>query len=261
MAGKFKKKLKSGVNRLLRRSTDSQLDQEENNLALHTSPSRAALEISELAQRSLQVAAAPASLPVIKFPNDRAASTGVAPESIQFHGGSQLMPLDQVDKHESWGIFKMSVDALSKVSGVFGPLKEVVGSLVSFMDAFQTITENQEGYQRLRAQLAPLLNVLKQHDIAATPPSIAESIAELGLKIKEEIDNVEQSRHTGGVSRLWNAEQDAEMLRKCYEIIQTHIQGFAVNAKIDEWKITIERETVRVTNVPMKEGSELNCSG
>ncbi|KAG9103653.1 hypothetical protein FRC07_009949, partial [Ceratobasidium sp. 392] len=172
-------------------------------------------------------------------------------EPFQAPGGSQLAHLGPVDKHKSWGRFRKAVNTMSKVTDVFGPINDAVAPLVSLMDEFLTITETQEGYQDLRAQWAPLLDVLEKHDSAATPPSIAKSIAELGSKIKEEIDNAEQNRHTGSMSRLWNKEQDAEMVRKCYEIIQTHIQGFTVNAKIDEWKITIERETeTRLKGLP-----------
>ncbi|KAG9122042.1 hypothetical protein FRC07_001733, partial [Ceratobasidium sp. 392] len=284
MAGKFKKKIQSFINRSLGRSTGSQLDQEANSLALHTNPIRAAPEISELAQRGLQVAAASALLP-INFPDDHAtpiqspprpignnstramassalSSTpdplggsaliaGLASEPIQSHGGPPPTPLDQVGKQKSWDMFRISADALSKVGDMFGPLKEAVRPLVSFMDAFQTITENQEDFQELKAQLAPLLEILEQHDSAATPPSIAKSIAELGLKIKGEIDRVEQNQHKGGVSRLWNAEQDAEVLQKCHEHIRTHIQRFTVNAETDKWKIAIERETeTRLKGLP-----------
>ncbi|KAG9119840.1 hypothetical protein FRC07_004929, partial [Ceratobasidium sp. 392] len=310
MADKSKKKLKSGINRLLRRSTDSRHDQEANNLALLTTPPQAAPERFQPASGSSQVIAASVLPPIISFSDDHvtpieapppqqlrvtgstnkrreagppiasshkrrrtsprqpienndahamtssalsstpyppgtsAPIAGVTPELFQAPGGSQPAPIHPVDKHKSWGRFRRAVDAMSKVTDVFGPLNDAVGPLVSLMDT-------QEGYQDLRAQWAPLLDILEQHDVAATPPSIAKSIAELGLKIKGEIDHVEQNRHTGGVSRLWNAEQDAEVLRKCYEHIQTHIQRFTVNAKIDEWKVIMERETeTRLKGLP-----------
>ncbi|KAG9118722.1 hypothetical protein FRC07_006625, partial [Ceratobasidium sp. 392] len=285
MASRFKKKIQSGIDRLLCRSTNPHLDQEASSLALHTNPIRVGSVISEPLQRNSPVAAASALLPINNIPEDHATPTEslprpignhnahtmaasalsstpsplgisaliaeLAPEPIQSHGGSQPMPLDQVDKNESWDMFRISVDALSKFNDVFGPVKEAVRPLVSFMDAFQTITENQEDFQELKAQLAPLLDILKAHDVAATPPSIADSIVKLGSKIKEEVDKVEQNRHTGGVSRLWNAEQDAEVLQKCHEHIRLHIQRFTVNAETDKWKIAIERETeTRLKGLP-----------
>ncbi|KAG9083900.1 hypothetical protein FRC07_013793 [Ceratobasidium sp. 392] len=185
-------------------------------------------------------------------PGISAPIAGVTLEPFQAPGGSQLTHLGPVDKHKSWGRFKKAVNAMSKVTDVpFGPINDAVAPLVSLMDEFLTITETQEGYQDLRAQWAPLLDVLEKHDSAAAPPSIANSIAELGLKIKAEIDRVEQNWHKGGLSRVLNAEQDAESLDECYKCIQTHIQRFTVNAKLDEWKITIQRETeTRLKSLP-----------
>ncbi|QRV90210.1 Vegetative incompatibility protein HET-E-1 [Ceratobasidium sp. AG-Ba] len=157
-------------------------------------------------------------------------------------GGNDMMP---------WPKIQMFANSLTKVSEVFGPFKEAVRPLLSLIDAFQTVGENYSGHQDLKIQLAPLLEMLSKHDSAAMPPSIAESFVELGMNIQQELNNLSQSQRDNDFSRLWNAEQDAELLSKCYERIHAHIQRFTVNAKIAELNITIGRETeTRLKGLP-----------
>ncbi|QRV94944.1 WD repeat-containing protein [Ceratobasidium sp. AG-Ba] len=177
-----------------------------------------------------------------------------APEVTQAHDDSLSSLFSRLDlgiRHKDWTKLKRVVGTIGQGASVFGPLKEGVDALTSFVGVFETSEQNQKEYRRVKTQLGAIFEILRKYDETYTSPSSISSITELGKKIKDEVESVEKKLQASRLSRLWNAERAAGQILESCERIQNLIQQFTLETSLNTLKIVGNQETeTRLNRLP-----------
>ncbi|QRV94925.1 WD repeat-containing protein [Ceratobasidium sp. AG-Ba] len=154
-------------------------------------------------------------------------------------------------RHKDWTKLKTVVNAMTQGASLFGPLKEGIDALTSFVGVFETSEQNRKEYMRVKTQLGAVFEIIRRYDETYTSPSTISSIFALGEKIQTEVESTEKNLKKSKISRLWNAEKaTGEVLESC-ERIQHLIQQFTLETSLNTLKIVGNQETeARLSRLP-----------
>ncbi|CCO33052.1 Acetamidase [Rhizoctonia solani AG-1 IB] len=118
----------------------------------------------------------------------------------------------QDDRVPSWRGLKSLMRVLEATGSLFGPLKNVIAEIGTFIDLFDSITENRQDYCRLSAELDSLFSELRTLLEGPLNPTMTTSIKNL-------CRNVEDNRRTGydrlspSLSAVYNSAESDEIDR------------------------------------------------
>ncbi|KAG8728816.1 hypothetical protein FRC10_004548 [Ceratobasidium sp. 414] len=216
MAGKLKQRFKKGFSRI-----EGLFDR---------SPSGST--------QPLTSSSAPPALPYTVTSNSRPRDDGQNPLPI--------LPAPQaagqrVGHEDDWAGLKMFTKLLSEGTAMFGPLKQAMDGVVTFVETFESVTRNREEYQRFRTELNALFHDFPGYFGESTPPEMRPSIANLAQGIERELGPMLEKQRERGPGQYITADQDAEDVLACYHRIQRLFERFLVNASSSIWKTVAEQ--------------------
>ncbi|KAF8761810.1 Encoded by [Rhizoctonia solani] len=111
---------------------------------------------------------------------------------------------------------RVSLNALSKASGVLGPLGAAASILLDCFDTIETTSKNQQAYEDLAAELAALSQFLSEHPEEKKSSLMFGQIENEAIEVKRKAE--------GGTGGLLTAQLDEQELTRHYRRIQSLFQ-------------------------------------
>ncbi|KAF8707750.1 WD domain, G-beta repeat, partial [Rhizoctonia solani] len=126
-------------------------------------------------------------------------------------------------KNILWSGMRVSLNALSKASGVLGPLGAAANILLDCFDTIETTSKNQQAYEDLAAELAALSQFLSEHPEEKKSSPMFGSVSGIVKQIENEAIEVKRKAE-GGTGGLLTAQLDEQELTRHYRRIQSLFQ-------------------------------------
>ncbi|CUA77855.1 Periodic tryptophan protein 2 homolog [Neurospora crassa OR74A] [Rhizoctonia solani] len=135
------------------------------------------------------------------------------------------------------------LDNVSHAASIIGlgPIKSIADGLISCVETYKDVAEDQKEYDKLITQLESTLKDLKQY----LSPSlvITASMANICCLVQKEIDHVREKQERNVGRRLKEAEDNANDVQECYKRINDHLQRLSQNANLSTWIIVDKLDT------------------
>ncbi|QRV90240.1 WD repeat-containing protein [Ceratobasidium sp. AG-Ba] len=264
MAGGLRKKIKSGMNHLIRQTDRSGIskgakDRIEPDQSLSTADQQGGsgrrgvptpvLPVSSFGSSRASVPESASRL--ADTPHDHPLDTarGLLSQPVDNPPDQRIEPTSKLDQSQptrpnasssadraTRSLLSTLADALIKGTDYFGPLKEAIGPVTASIEGFQYAEENRQEHDELKLQLKTLLDIFGNSRDMNLSSKMSTNVVELGTKISAELKTLE-SQQSSVIGRVWSAEQDAAQVSNCYRRVQNLVQQFIVQAKMEELSI------------------------
>ncbi|GAB1525938.1 hypothetical protein RhiTH_009104 [Rhizoctonia solani] len=134
---------------------------------------------------------------------------------------------------------RVSLNALSKASGVLGPLGAAASILLDCFDTIETTSKNQQAYEDLAAELAALSQFLSEHPEEKKSSPMFGSVSGIVKQIENEAIEVKRKAE-GGTGGLLTAQLDEQELTRHYRRIQSLFQQLQASTNLGAsiWSVT-----------------------
>ncbi|KAG8726138.1 hypothetical protein FRC11_000768, partial [Ceratobasidium sp. 423] len=120
----------------------------------------------------------------------------------------------------TWAGLKVILEGLHETSELLPPLRPVIGSVLSFLDKFESAARNRNDYDILATELKTTIESLEGHLKASGSAQISERISTIIQAIEGEIKTIEERDRGSGLSRIAHAAYEEEDLVRRYRRIE-----------------------------------------
>ncbi|CUA73480.1 putative WD repeat-containing protein all2124 [Nostoc sp, PCC 7120] [Rhizoctonia solani] len=149
---------------------------------------------------------------------------------------------DPAASNDTWTNLTAFVSLLHQ-NHIFRPLAAVIDELNWFIREHENVVTAQGEYMELHTQLEALFKDLLVHFSTGTPPAMTTSMLNLCAAIGSELRQVYGTQDRNAISRLLQAEQDLDKIKRCYRNIQTYLERVMVNATLNILRIVDKQTT------------------